>query len=131
MAKLNKENREKRRLLILERLKQKKTISSISKELNCGASTVFRIKRSYKNYMARLNYNTIKHNERLEKKSEIWKRKEIELPNDLYFNGFSLKEQKRKRNPVFLIKLGYIYIRSVKIEVQVELMEFQLRKLEF
>ena len=56
MVKLNKESREKRRFLILQMLSEKKTIAEISKELNCGASTVFRTKKSYENFLTKLNY---------------------------------------------------------------------------
>ena len=111
MVKLNKADREKRRLLILERLLQKKTISSIANELCCGLSTVFRLKKSYQNYLEGLNYDKIKHNERLEKKKDTWKRNDEEAPQTVpYFNGFSLKEQKRKRRPSIPYKTRlYIY----------------------
>lgn len=110
MVKLNKEDREKRRMLILERLSQKKTILSISKELKCGASTVFRIKKAYQNYLAKLNYNTVKHNERLEKTFTTWKRNRTESTKDIYFNGFSLKEKRRKRKSTIPYKARlYIY----------------------
>ena len=111
MAKLNKESREKRRLLILQKLSEKKTIKDISKELNCGASTVFRIKKSYANYLVNLNYNREKKNGRLRRKNESWKTKEkVKDPNELYFYGFSLKEKRRKRkiNKPYKARL-YIY----------------------
>ena len=79
MIKLNKESREKRRLLILQKLSEKKTIAEISKEFNCGTSTVFRIKKSYENYLATLNYNKDKNNERLRRKNDSWKRKEKKI----------------------------------------------------
>ena len=78
MVKFNKEMKEKRRLLILQKLSEKKTIADISKELNCGASTVFRIKKSYANYLIKLDYNKPKNNERLKRKYDSWKRKEKE-----------------------------------------------------
>ena len=111
MVKLNKESREKRRLLILQKLSEKKTITEISKELNCGASTVFRIKKSYENYLATLNYNKDKNNERLRRKNDSWKRKEKEInPNEPYFYGFCLKEKKRRRKTSLPYKARlYIY----------------------
>ena len=98
MVKFNKEMREKRRLLILQKLSEKKTIADISEELNCGVSTVFRIKKSYANYLIKLDYNKPKNNERLKRKYDSWKRKEKEANiNESYFYGFSLKEKKRIR----------------------------------
>ena len=111
MVKLNKESREKRRFLILQMLSEKKTIAEISKELNCGASTVFRTKKSYENFLTKLNYNKEKNNERLRRMNSTWKRKEKEAnPNELYFNGFSLKEKKRTRKSSIPYKARlYIY----------------------
>ena len=111
MVKLNKESREKRRFLILQMLSEKKTIAEISKELNCGASTVFRTKKSYENFLTKLNYNKEKNSERLRRMNSTWKRKEKEAnPNELYFNGFSLKEKKRTRKSSIPYKARlYIY----------------------
>ena len=68
--------------------------------------------------MTKLNNNKRKNNERLRRMDSTWKRKGKEAnPNELYFNGFSLKEKREPGNQVSLTKQDYIFTKNIKIVI--------------
>ena len=74
MVKLKRKEEEKKRFIILQELEKKKSIFQISNEIGCGSATVARIKKSYENYLLKINYNKAKNKERLDRDDANWKR---------------------------------------------------------
>lgn len=121
MVKLKRKEEEKRRFIILQELAKNKRIFQISKEIGCGSTTVARIKKSYENYLLKINYNKAKNKERLDRDGSDWKRQKNEETFKEYFNGFPLPEKirKKKTSIPYIIRL-YIYIENARTKVPVD-----------
>ena len=110
MVKLKRKEEEKKRFIILQELEKKKSIFQISNEIGCGSATVARVKKSYENYLLKINYNKAKNKERLDRDDANWKREKKEESFKGYFNGFPLTEKIRKRKTSIPYKIRlYIY----------------------
>ena len=68
MVKLKRKEEEKRRFIILQELSKKKSILQISKEI--VAMYIERLKKSYENYLLKINYNKAKNKEILNREDD-------------------------------------------------------------
>ena len=58
-------------------MQKKKSIFQISKEIGCGSATVARLKKSYENYLLKINYNKAKNKERFKRDVDNWEREKM------------------------------------------------------